>query len=328
MMHVFLIRLFKKKYSVLSSCNFIFYLLLYIFLILFFSYKISFAQNNNNLNELVNRLNSIEKNIQDLSRQVFKGIPPKNEFIEDSNKKSDPDQKRLASNEIRMSDIEVELRRLTGLVENAIRKAEVIEVRLDKLVSDLDNRLAIVEKNISEFQKTKNKNNLSKLENVSDIDQSVKDGNLDSIEDKAELLTKNEFSGILPEASPEEQYTFARQYLIKLNYESAEKAFLEFINKNGDHKLVSNAYYWLGESYYVRQNYAKAAGAFIDGYNLHPNGNKAPDSLLKLGMSLFGIGKIPEACSSFEELLLKFPEASPRLRRRAVQETVKVGCKN
>ena len=44
----------------------------------------------------------------------------------------------------------------------------------------------------------------------------VKELNSTSTEDKKELLPKNGFSGILPEGSPEEQYTFARKYLIKL----------------------------------------------------------------------------------------------------------------
>ena len=46
------------------------------------------------------------------------------------------------------------------------------------------------------------------------------------------------------------------------------------------------------------QGYQNAAFAFAEGYQ-YPKNGKAPDSLLKLGMSLSRMGKRKEACTAF-----------------------------
>ena len=57
------------------------------------------------------------------------------------------------------------------------------------------------------------------------------------------------------------------------------------------HKLAGNAQYWLGETHYVRRDYKAAATAFLNGYTTFENSPKAPDSLLKLGMTLVVMGE-------------------------------------
>ncbi len=287
----------------------------------------------NTLNNLSARIESLEKNIQDLSRSIFK-VNPDGDNQSGTSKStnlnvSDPFTQRMTANELRMSNLETELRRLTGVVETAANDVRLVGERIDKLVEDLDIRLLSLEKNIEKLGSTNSvkqgsygnlqKNSSSNTENLATENNDKND--IQSIK------TENQISS-LPKTTPEEQYAYARSLLLKLDYQSAEIAFQEFIALNKQHKLSSNAYYWLGEGFYVRKNFAEAAGAFIDSYKLFPSGNKAPDSLLKLGMSLSELGNKDEACESFAELLMKFPETNSRLRRRAMQESVKVGCKN
>ena len=287
----------------------------------------------NTLNNLSARIESLEKNIQDLSRSIFK-VNPDGDNQSGTSKStnlnvSDPFTQRMTANELRMSNLETELRRLTGVVETAANDVRLVGERIDKLVEDLDIRLLSLEKNIEKLGSTNSvkqgsygnlqKNSSSNTENLATENNDKND--IQSIK------TENQISS-LPKTTPEERYAYARSLLLKLDYQSAEIAFQEFIALNKQHKLSSNAYYWLGEVFYVRKNFAEAAGAFIDSYKLFPSGNKAPDSLLKLGMSLSELGNKDEACESFAELLMKFPETNSRLRRRAMQESVKVGCKN
>ena len=56
-------------------------------------------------------------------------------------------------------------------------------------------------------------------------------------------------------------------------------------------------------TYYVRAAYVQAAEVFLEGYRSDPKGTKAPDSLLKLGMSLSGLDKKREACAAFNKLI-------------------------
>ena len=64
----------------------------------------------------------------------------------------------------------------------------------------------------------------------------------------------------------------------------------------------------------------QAAGAFLKGYQTYAKGSKAPDSLLKLAMSLERLGQKDAACSSFGELSSKFPTAPAHIKSKAQSE--------
>ena len=142
----------------------------------------------------------------------------------------------------------------------------------------------------------------------------------DAFERHSLLLFRNQH------LTDQEQYAFARSLLTRLDYESAERAFREFLDGNAEHELAGNAQFWLGETYYVRQNFAEAAAAFIDGFQRYPGGVKAPDNLLKLGMSLAQLGQKQDACATLAELVGRFPDAEERIARRATQEIERLGC--
>jgi tol-pal system protein YbgF len=126
--------------------------------------------------------------------------------------------------------------------------------------------------------------------------------------------------------TPKEQYDRAFGLLRQANYEDAEKAFKNFIDKNPKDKLIDNAKYWYGETLYVRGRFDESAVAFAEAYQQNPQGSKAPDSLLKLAMSLANINKTPDACTTLVELKSKFPTASAAVRSRADEERNKLSC--
>ena len=284
----------------------------------------------NSTRSLTNRLESLEKNLQDISKIIYKnssnqsGVVASGSAPTKNTSNNSPSIQRMTANELRMSELESEFRRLTGLVETASNDVNVMSLRIDKLVEDLDLRLKSIESIVLNLK------SISDQFKEPDTAANSEAPQKNALQERLDKVTPDSQinQSVLPKTDPEKQYAFARGLLMKLDYQSAELAFKEFIDLNKEHKLSSNAYYWLGEVYYVRKGYAEAAGAFIDSYKLFPLGNKAPDSLLKLGMSLAELGNNNEACESFEELLLKFPEASSRLRRRALQESVRIGCKN
>ncbi len=109
-------------------------------------------------------------------------------------------------------------------------------------------------------------------------------------------------------------------------YPAAERALAEFIGAHPDHPLASNAQYWLGESYYVRKDYDLAAQAFLNGYQRFGDGEKAPDSLLKLGTSLNAMGDKEEACTVLRELAARYPNAKTPIKRKAASERRRAGC--
>jgi len=133
-------------------------------------------------------------------------------------------------------------------------------------------------------------------------------------------------SSIPLDMSEQKQYQLARNFLLKGEYEQAGVAMKEFIRRYPVGPLSNNARYWLGETLYVRSDYVKAAEIFLETYQRNPNGSKAPDVLLKLGMSMAKLGKGVEACVTFSKIVKDFPLASARLLTLVTQEQGRNSC--
>ncbi len=140
------------------------------------------------------------------------------------------------------------------------------------------------------------------------------------------VTTPTTAASVLPVETPQDQYAHAFELLRRADYGGAEAALGTFLEAHPDDALANNARYWLGETYYVRGNYVQAAQTFLDGYKKAPQGPKAPDILLKLGMSMSALDKKAQACATFEELGKKFPDASAAIKRKLLAEREKNGC--
>lgn len=130
----------------------------------------------------------------------------------------------------------------------------------------------------------------------------------------------------LDSTNPKELYETAYGYLLQRDYGAAQAAFDDFLAKYPNDSLSGNAQYWLGETHFVRGQYKAAAGAFLKGYQTYAQSAKAPDSLLKLAMSLDRLGQKDAACSSYAELSSKFPNAPQSVKSKAQSERQRVGC--
>lgn len=130
----------------------------------------------------------------------------------------------------------------------------------------------------------------------------------------------------LPDGTPRDKYMHAFGLLRQGKYDLASSALQNFIQDHGDDKLASNARYWLGETYYVRGAFVEAAETFLEGFQSDPQGPKAPDALLKLGMSLSSLDKKSEACAAFQKLRSDYPDAPAGLKSTLQRESQKNGC--
>ncbi len=132
--------------------------------------------------------------------------------------------------------------------------------------------------------------------------------------------------GALPGGSATEQYNHAFGLMKEANYPAAEVAFREFVAAHPRDQMAGNAQYWLGETFYARGKYMEAATAFAEGYKRYPKSQKAPDTLLKLGMSLARADQKQNACVALAKLGEDFPQAAASVRQRAAAEMKKLGC--
>ena len=125
---------------------------------------------------------------------------------------------------------------------------------------------------------------------------------------------------------PQIQYETAYGALLRQDYAAAQTGFEAFLGAHPRHELAGNAQYWLGEVHYVRRNYNAAARAFLKGYRTYAQSSKAPDSLLKLAMSLDRLGARDDACASFAAVGDRFPDAAGHIRSRAQSELRRLRC--
>ncbi len=133
-------------------------------------------------------------------------------------------------------------------------------------------------------------------------------------------------AGILPPGTPRARYRFAFSLLRQADYDKAAAAFEEFLGAHPNDKLAANARYWLGETHYVRGDYRTAANEFFTGFQKNPKGSKAPDSLLKLGMSLIGLKQNKDACATFDKLGADFPELPGNIQKVLTRERARAEC--
>jgi len=129
-----------------------------------------------------------------------------------------------------------------------------------------------------------------------------------------------------PEVQPQQLYEQAYGSLLQKDYGAAEAGFEDFLKRHPNHQLAGNAQYWLGETFYVRGQYRAAAAAFLKGYQTYSRSPKAPESLLKLAMSLSRLGQKDAACSSYGELATKYPNPPAHVKSIAQAERQRSGC--
>lgn len=147
----------------------------------------------------------------------------------------------------------------------------------------------------------------------------------------------------LPAANPQvaavtgnAQADYDRFYQLILNGDdvAAEQGFRVFLATYPGNALTVDAQYWLAESIFSQATapgapttlYVDAANAFLTAYRAAPQGDKAPDALLKLGMALVALGQVQDGCSTFAQVLATYPNASNVLRERVTTEQRNARC--
>ena len=123
-------------------------------------------------------------------------------------------------------------------------------------------------------------------------------------------------------------YGFVSMQLLRAgDYPGAQSGLQLFLDLNPNNALAPNAAYWLAETHYVRKDYPAAAAAFARNYRLYgKDDTKAPDNLLKLGMSLQALQETDKACRTYAELAEEFPNAPAHIQQALARERAHAAC--
>jgi len=240
----------------------------------------------------------------------------------------------LTKHLLKLNGIENQFRELTNKFEEVNFKLDKLSSRVTKIQSDSQLRFSDLENSNTQIKKVERNLPGSSKPNDFGANPGYSVSNLPekqeitSIESAQTVITE-EFEkkeSLLPNKSPKEQYEFAVSFMKIGDYETAEFALKEFIDKNKDDDLAGNAQYWYGETFRIRQLYSDAATAYLDGYQNYPKSNKAPDNLLKLGITMVQLGEKDQGCKMISGLKKEYPKASKSVLQKAQYEQKKFKC--
>jgi tol-pal system protein YbgF len=316
-----------------------------IFGILFFI----FLPENSYSENIYEELELIRKDIKTLERAVYsENFSINQETSVISNTLDQNSEEVLTRHLLKLSEIEKQFQKLTNKFEEINFKLDKLSSRLSKVQADNQLRFQQLEQNTISGSLNENQN-LSALPKeskekilpgsskpqdlgaISYIDNKTNSEvqQTQSVDTNASVVTETVQAEkkILPETNPEKQYEFATSFLKVGDYNTAERAFREFIDTNPNHELSGNAQYWYAETYRIRQLYTDAASAYLEGYQKYPNSKKAPINLLKLGVSLVQIGEKDQGCLMITGVKKQYPQANQSVLQKAKYEEKKFECK-
>lgn len=293
--------------------------------------------------DVQSRMNRLENEIETLSRAIFKGEEPPAGSL--SSPSSDAARAAL---EVRINQLETELRALTGQIEQQgfdIRKLqeELTALKTQPQQATMTQMGRPLGTNpIAESiygQQPANGNaviNPSAPENMSAMNYAQvasptaatpqAAGQLGTLTQPQAATGKAPYTTASVSDNPTEVYEAAFSMVRDGYYDQAEGGLTDFLTRFPDHTLAPNARYWLGETYYVRKEYPKAARVFAEAYQKSPKGPKGPDNLLKLGLSLAGMGKTQDACVALKQLQTEYSGTANPVIDRAGKEMATLNC--
>ena len=296
---------------------------------------------NHNLNEV---LELIQKDLKTLEKAVYSGSINTSSLSNQENFDQSSEDV-LTRHLLKLSDIENQFQELTNKFEEINFKLDKLSNRLSKVQADNQLRFQEVENALSSGEvnqklTSRPKETVEKVLPGSSQPQdlgsiSYKDNEdqnttqqIQSIETTSSIVTET-FQAeqtILPDDIPEKQYEFATSFLKVGDYNTAERAFREFVLANPENALAGNAQYWYAETFRIRQLYTDAASAYLEGYQKYPKGEKAPINLLKLGVSMVQIGEKEQGCKMIEGVAKQYPKANQSVLQKAKYESKKFEC--
>ena len=323
----------------LNKFNFFFL----VFCLIIFNTKV--FSDDHNVNEIIKL---IQKDLKTLEKAVYSDNFELRESEDRSLENIDQNSEEVLTRHLlKLSEIESQFQELTNRFEEINFKLDKLSTRLSKVQAD----------NQLRFQQLENKNVNSQLENkdissniqneenilpgssepqdlgaISYKDNETKLENQETVSvDATSTVVTEQFEveeKILPDTTPEKQYEFSTSFLKVGDYNTAERAFREFVNTNPNHDLAGSAQYWYAETFRIRQLYTDAASAYLEGYQKYPKGEKAPINLLKLGVSMVQIGEKDQGCKMINGVEKQYPNANQSVIQKAKYESQKFECKN
>ena len=302
-----------------------------------FNYSVAAEDEEIFLQAISDQMQVITKDLKTLEKAVYQKSDIVSSNTSNSIKSDSLNEDIMTKHLLKLNEIEDQFRELTNKFEEVNFKLDKLSTRVSKIQSDTQLRFSDLE-NVTTNTKPEKKVNLPGSSKPQDFGAAPgyqtsnlpKEQSINSVEAAKTVISEEpeKRDSLLPEKPAKEQYEFAVSFMKIGDYETAEFALREFIDKNKDHDLAGSAQYWYGETFRIRQLYSDAATAYLDGYQNYPKSKKAPDNLLKLGITMVQLGEKDQGCKMISGLKKEYPKASKSVLQKAQYEQKKFKCKS
>lgn len=204
----------------------------------------------------------------------------------------------------RMDAMEAELTRVTA-------KAEEIELKLNRVISDGTNRIGDIEFRLCEQTEGCDPSNIPETPVLGGDTAGGDTGAASAPADTtaAAAPTTTAPAEDAPELAMGEKNDFdrAKAVLGQGDFRTAATLFATFTQSYPGSPLSEEANFNRAEALSKLDDTANAARAYLDAFSGKPDGPFAAESLLKLGQALGALGQVPDACVTLAEVGNRFP---------------------
>lgn len=295
---------------------------------------------------IAKRVDRLEKEMRSVQRTVFPGGAPtffEGEIAPDAK----PGERSAAAGSVvgdltaRVDALETQLRTLTGQSEQNAFKLREMEKQLAALKADTDKRFAA----LANAAETSEPAAAAPVKPVvaakpattptptptpasTTAKKPATTPPATAVKPSAErlaLVKKVEIPSTGNEAQDGYDYGY-RLWSAKL-YPEAQAQLKQVVDKYPKHRVASFAQNLLGRAYLDEGKPSLAAVAFYNNYKDRPDGERAPHSVMYMGIALDRLGRKADACKAFRELEEVYGERAPRdVRTEAAAAKAKAGC--
>ena len=228
---------------------------------------------------------------------------------------------QIAELKQRLHDLEQSLQQLTGQNEQLGHRVQELRAKLDSQQKDYDYKLCSLSAQLLSAGTAPDQSDGSLPCNLG-AETGVAPTSQPTLGSGGTLGTLPQ--GAVPDARP--RFDAAMNLLAKAQYDEARAAFRTFADENPKDTLAPQAVYWVGDIAYVQKDFGAAAQAFAEAIKKYPTSSRGPDSMLKLGQSLFALGQKKEGCLTLGAIKGKYPKASASVLSQAASAR-EMSCK-
>ena len=196
----------------------------------------------------------------------------------------------------RLDAIEAAIARLTS-------QAEAVEIKVNKVVTDGTNRIGDMEYRLCE---------VTEGCDVATLPETPVLGGDPAVADPNAIATGGDGAPTDTTDAPElaigekKDFDKASEALTSGDFQAAADKFATFLQNYPGSPLTQEAQYKRGDALTGVNDTKGAARSYLDAFSGKPEGEYAPESLLKLGQALGALGQVPEACQTLAEVGIRF----------------------